>query len=68
MIIEYCDICGKPLKSEIHTRYKLKREWELGSGWIRLSIHDKCWHSLCDFFNAMEEDRKIREQREREEE
>lgn len=64
MIIEYCDICGKPLKSEIYTRYKLKRD--LGSGWARLSVHDKCWHSLCDFFKGLEEDRRIREEREKE--
>ena len=69
MMIEYCDICHKPLADEKFTRYKLKERVWLGGDsfcWVRLSIHDRCWRSMCDFFSALEEDRRVREEREKE--
>lgn len=50
MTKSYCDICGRELNEEPHTRYKLKREWEIcfDRGWERLEVHDKCWRILCE--------------------
>lgn len=49
MTKSFCDICGRELMEEPHTRYKVKREWYgwYESGWERLEVHDECWRKLC---------------------
>lgn len=58
MIVEYCDICGKPLSNEPYSRYKLKKEW--GSwyehGWERIAIHESCWGKMCNLIKDTKEE------------
>lgn len=51
MIVEYCDVCGKPIEGTEYSRFKIKKEhWSFGDRWWnRLVIHDECYNKICDY-------------------